>query len=649
MSLSLRWLPVVLVLALPGCDDDPKKTNNITPGCGDGVADPAQGEECDGADLRGLTCRTILLGFDGGVLACDSSCHLDTSGCLGCDDACGEAGLTRCGPDDRGVETCQELDSGCLGWIYTSCPDGAPFCVEHEGTAGCTEACVDACTLDDTRCDGDGNAVETCVTGPDGCTDWSAAPCTGETPVCVDDADGTRCTAVLCADDCPAGELRCNGDDTGIETCVTGPNGCGSWVNTPCDAATPACDDGGGTPACVFVNGTGESCDDARRITVPFTTAGLDFTADFTARDLALSHGTCGDVELPAGNDAVFELELVAGETVVFLQGGGLDGALFVQAPCTVNGPCLEAMDQRGAGELEELLFQAPADGVYAFIVASHHVSPSDPRYLIAAYHYEDPAELSCGDGFDNDLDGDTDCDDPDCFGAPGLCDTEAACGDGLDNDADGTTDCFDAECAGLAPCGPEDTESACGDGLDNDADGDTDCDDAGCGPSAFCPVVLVSEGFDRWPPFYWIFVNDGDPGYMTWVSSAGTSHTLPGSVGLFAVADSNALGVMTDHDDLIFTPEFSCQGYTHFALEFLHTYRDYSDTDVATVGVTLDGGLYSWIPLATYTADTAEGVRERLDLTAACGGSAQAWVYFRYEATWDWYWLLDEVRVLAW
>jgi hypothetical protein len=649
MFRPLFWLPLSIILALTACDDDPKKTNNQTPGCGDGVAALDLGEACDGADLLGHTCRSLGQGFDGGVLGCAADCTFDTSGCLGCDDLCDFDGQTRCNAGGSGVETCGVVASGCLGWVNTDCPTAAPFCVEDEGAAACAEACTDACALDATRCNGDDTGVETCVTGPAGCTEWRATACGGDTPVCVADGDGARCTAILCADDCPAGETRCNGDDTGIETCVTGEDGCGSWVNAPCEPATPACDGAGGAPTCVAVNGAGESCDDARRVTVPFTTAGLDFTADFAVRDLAFSHVSCGGVDLPAGPDAVFELTLAAGEAVVFMQGGGLDGALFVQAPCAVNGPCLEVMDQRGAGGVEELLFQAPAAGVYFFIVASHHASPADPRYLIAAYHYEDPAEQSCGDGFDNDLDGLADCADPDCFGATGLCDTETACSDGLDNDADGAIDCFDTECAGISPCGAEDTEPRCTDGIDNDADGLTDCDDPGCGPSSFCPVVLLSESFGVWPPAGWTLYTEGDPNRVTWRSSAGTTHTLPGATGLFAVADSDYWQITTNHDDYLFTPQISCQGYTHFALEFLHTYRDYSGTDTATVGVTLDGGLYSWITLATYTADTADGVRERLDLTPACGGSFQAWIYFRYQATWDYHWLIDDVRVIAW
>ena len=45
--------------------------------CGNGTLD--RGEQCDGENLFGRTCKT--LGFVGGTLRCDSACIFDNSGC----------------------------------------------------------------------------------------------------------------------------------------------------------------------------------------------------------------------------------------------------------------------------------------------------------------------------------------------------------------------------------------------------------------------------------------------------------------------------------------------------------------------------------------------------------------------------------------
>ena len=62
--------------------------------------------------------------------------------------------------------------------------------------------------------------------------------------------------------------------------------------------------------------------------------------------------------------------------------------------------------------------------------------------------------ETNCGDGVDNDSDGDTDCADSDCAADP-LCSstTEIDCADGVDNDNDGDTDCADSDCSGHPSC----------------------------------------------------------------------------------------------------------------------------------------------------------------------------------------------------
>ncbi len=135
-----------------------------------------------------------------------------------------------------------------------------------------------------------------------------------------------------------------------------------------------------------------------------------------------------------------------------------------------------------------------------------------------------------CGDGIDNDCDGFIDCDDFDCgctdadndgYGAEGTaccsvpdCDDNDAsvnpgateiCDDGIDNDCDGLTDCDDPDCGctidadgdGYGVGGPcctspdcDDSDATinpgateiCDDGIDNDCDGLVDCDDPDCG-----------------------------------------------------------------------------------------------------------------------------------------------------------------------
>jgi len=79
-----------------------------------------------------------------------------------------------------------------------------------------------------------------------------------------------------------------------------------------------------------------------------------------------------------------------------------------------------------------------------------------------------------CGNGWDDDADGDTDCDDSDCEGVAGCAGPPPEiCDNGVDDDGDGATDCVDTDCPAC--------NEICDNGVDDDRDGLVDCDDSDC------------------------------------------------------------------------------------------------------------------------------------------------------------------------
>jgi len=109
--------------------------------------------------------------------------------------------------------------------------------------------------------------------------------------------------------------------------------------------------------------------------------------------------------------------------------------------------------------------------------------------------------ESQCFDGFDDDGNGKTDCEDPSCDGrscgaaciCSGLKRSEDLCSDQMDNEMDGLTDCLDPDCVGKAcalgcSCVADggQIEVDCTDGVDNDLDGKKDCLDTDC-VNQFC------------------------------------------------------------------------------------------------------------------------------------------------------------------
>ena len=71
---------------------------------------------------------------------------------------------------------------------------------------------------------------------------------------------------------------------------------------------------------------------------------------------------------------------------------------------------------------------------------------------------------------------------------------TENQCSDGIDNDGDGLSDCNDPDCYEYNEkfgC----STNPCGDGLDNDGDGSTDCEDADCQSDEACLTTCINDG----------------------------------------------------------------------------------------------------------------------------------------------------------
>jgi len=121
---------------------------------------------------------------------------------------------------------------------------------------------------------------------------------------------------------------------------------------------------------------------------------------------------------------------------------------------------------------------------------------------------FDNPLETdsTCTDCIDNDGDGWTDGDDPDCFvngGEETNASSDFTCNDGVDNDGDGDIDWEDADC----PDGGDGEIDDCSNGIDDDDDGWIDADDPDCVDgiiegdltSAFTCNDGIDNDFDGW------------------------------------------------------------------------------------------------------------------------------------------------------
>ncbi|HRH38937.1 MAG TPA: hypothetical protein PK760_11355, partial [Flavobacteriales bacterium] len=111
-------------------------------------------------------------------------------------------------------------------------------------------------------------------------------------------------------------------------------------------------------------------------------------------------------------------------------------------------------------------------------------------------------------------------------------------------------------------------------------------------------------------------------------------------------MSNSDAGGSGSTTNTTLVSPSFSLVGYSSATLSFWHHY-DWISDDNANVEVSTNGG-GSWTNLITYAGDVGTPTaftNEALNLTPYVG-QANVQVRFRYFATWDWYWAIDNVTV---
>ncbi|MCB0768214.1 MAG: choice-of-anchor J domain-containing protein, partial [Flavobacteriales bacterium] len=111
-----------------------------------------------------------------------------------------------------------------------------------------------------------------------------------------------------------------------------------------------------------------------------------------------------------------------------------------------------------------------------------------------------------------------------------------------------------------------------------------------------------------------------------------------------FVLSNSDAQGSGTTATTLV-SPGFSTVGYSSLSLSYYHYYR-YNASESANVDISTDGT--NWTTEQTYTSTQGADdgfVQSTVDLSAYAG-QPQLFIRFRYDATWDWWWAIDNVSV---
>ncbi|XYH99887.1 proprotein convertase P-domain-containing protein [Sorangium sp. So ce1128] len=348
----------------------------VAPACGDGVAN---GDETD-ADCGGPTCVPCA---DLAACLADADCR---SGI--CRD--GRCAASSCGD---GAKNGDETDRDCGGPACSPCATGKACAVDDDCLGGrCSgTTCLPSCT-DVAR-----NGAETDI------------DCGG--PACAGCAAGMRCAA---GRDCLSGVCSAAGE------CAA--PACGDGV---VNAASEACDDGNAsnTDACLATCAAA-ACGDG------FAQAGVEACDDGNASNtdacpVSCARAACGDGFVRTGVEACDDGNRSAGDgcsPACLIEGCG-DGAVRAGEECddgdtdSADGcpitcraaRCGDGFVRAGVEGCDDANASG-GDGCSATCaVEAGYTCRSTPS--VCTY----TKERDCGDADDNDLDGETDCDDPDC------------------------------------------------------------------------------------------------------------------------------------------------------------------------------------------------------------------------------------------
>ncbi|MFM9056552.1 MAG: hypothetical protein ACKOQY_07680, partial [Bacteroidota bacterium] len=93
-------------------------------------------------------------------------------------------------------------------------------------------------------------------------------------------------------------------------------------------------------------------------------------------------------------------------------------------------------------------------------------------------------------------------------------------------------------------------------------------------------------------------------------------------------------------------SPAFSTQGLTSCNLNFFHFFRAVPSGDTARVQVSTNGT--TWTTLATYIATQGTSTAFANPTISLAGylNQPSVFVRFKYDASWDWYWAIDNVSI---
>lgn len=164
---------------------------------------------------------------------------------------------------------------------------------------------------------------------------------------------------------------------------------------------------------------------------------------------------------------------------------------------------------------------------------------------------------------------------------------------------------------------------------------------------------ILLSEDFNS-ATNNWTKTNNstgGTTANAAWTLRA-NSYSYSGSIfhsndnSQFYLSNSDAQGSGTTTSTILQSPALNTIGYTSLSLSFWHHYRYYDGGESGKVEVSTNGS--SWTTIEVYSSNIGSinsFVNKQINLDAYVG-NAVLYIRYKYDATYDWWWAIDNITI---
>jgi subtilisin-like proprotein convertase family protein len=164
---------------------------------------------------------------------------------------------------------------------------------------------------------------------------------------------------------------------------------------------------------------------------------------------------------------------------------------------------------------------------------------------------------------------------------------------------------------------------------------------------------TILNENFASGIPGTWSVIDGGSGGgaASTWTTANPGGRTATSPIATpFAIVDSDNAGSSATQDEQLITPVLDLSTATSVTLQFDQYFRyysyggdEYGDVDVKS---SKTGGAWTNV-FRNHGADSANPDHRTIDITAQAAGASNVQVRFHYyQGSYDWYWMVDNVKV---